>query len=466
MKANDSLKHKTLALIVAYFTLQLILRVWLRLPGLHNDESEVAYLARQFQWLYPRQLPLYNWIQYGLFQIFGYNLFSIALLKQILLCLATSFYFLTCCRLCRTIELAFCALLSWVWLHQLSWHMQFDQTHNALALCFCSICLYLLTDFHLSKKTYNTAQLLVLSFMLTLTMLTKYNAAIFVLLFLGAAMYCCHGKNLERYKAYRLMLFSTLVLVLPLIYLFIKNYSTVAPTTYKLASPFSTDLLFNPLVSLLLFCLSLFIILTLVFWRKRNSLFKQLLPSAHPKGSLPQIMAVYLMVVLLLIGLLSLILLGKVTFRSQYFSPLLFFLPILLFTHPNLSKSQLSQYLKISAVAVLLITTALFVSDHCANRQMGFPAKQVAKAIKPYLRPSDNLYGAKEWPMGMLCLYLDIPNRCFLNKDKPANQPGLTVFTAYKPIKAKGLIPAITIDNTGFGFKSQKTLYVYLKRIK
>ena len=70
-----------LALCV-YFAMQAALRIWLG-QGVHLDEAQQMIMAREFLWGYGSQLPLYNWVQAGVFALVGPSVAAMAVTKNL-----------------------------------------------------------------------------------------------------------------------------------------------------------------------------------------------------------------------------------------------------------------------------------------------------------------------------------------------------------------------------------------------
>ena len=71
-------------LLALYFLLSLVARVSLS-GGLELDESEQILLAQVPRLGYGPQPPLYTWLQYLVFSLFGQTIFSLSLIKSVLL---------------------------------------------------------------------------------------------------------------------------------------------------------------------------------------------------------------------------------------------------------------------------------------------------------------------------------------------------------------------------------------------
>lgn len=125
--SSDSynLTLKFLLLLGCYFSLHIVLRVIIS-DSLDYDEAEQALLG---QWLlagYTEQPPLYTWIQYGLFKLFGKGVFAISLLKNSLLYLTYIFVFFSSREVLRDGRAAILATASLLLIPQIAWESQRD----------------------------------------------------------------------------------------------------------------------------------------------------------------------------------------------------------------------------------------------------------------------------------------------------------------------------------------------------
>ncbi len=130
-----------LLLLLCYFALHVLLRTLLS-STLDLDEAEQALLA---QWLlsgYTEQPPLYTWVQYLFFEIFGKGILAISLLKNTLLFVTYLFVYLSGLRIFKNIPVAIMATISLLTIPQICWESQRDMTHTVLVVCASAATLY------------------------------------------------------------------------------------------------------------------------------------------------------------------------------------------------------------------------------------------------------------------------------------------------------------------------------------
>src|SRR3989338_934452 len=76
-------EKKFIFLVFAYFTLQVTVRTFIS-GSLEFDEAEQVLFSQQLSLGYGPQPPLYEWLQKIFFTVFGLNVFSLSLFKNIL----------------------------------------------------------------------------------------------------------------------------------------------------------------------------------------------------------------------------------------------------------------------------------------------------------------------------------------------------------------------------------------------
>src|SRR3989338_3923217 len=85
-------EKKFIFLVLVYFTLQIIVRTFIS-GSLEFDEAEQVLFSQQLSLGYGPQPPLYEWLQKLFFSVFGLNVFSLSLFKNILFVIIYSFLF-------------------------------------------------------------------------------------------------------------------------------------------------------------------------------------------------------------------------------------------------------------------------------------------------------------------------------------------------------------------------------------
>jgi 4-amino-4-deoxy-L-arabinose transferase-like glycosyltransferase len=196
--------RQILALVLGYFAVQILMRVWL----FHNvqvDEAEQVIMTQEWHWGYTMQPPLYTWIQIGFFHVFGLNVFALILLKSIFLCGTFLFTFAVAREMTGSDRAGLAASTSLFLLPQIAWESQRDQSHSVLATMLATALLFV---FLRLVKTRRPATYLLFGLCTALGCLGKYNFAVFVVALLAAAV---SVRNLRPAVLHRGMLLAVLV---------------------------------------------------------------------------------------------------------------------------------------------------------------------------------------------------------------------------------------------------------------
>ncbi|MBW2683687.1 MAG: glycosyltransferase family 39 protein, partial [Deltaproteobacteria bacterium] len=339
---SDHKSHslKFLFLLIGYFSLHILLRVLIS-DSLDYDEAEQALLG---QWLLPgytEQPPLYTWIQYFLFKVFGKNVFAISLLKNALLFLTYLFVYLSAARLLKDTRAAILTASSLLLIPQIAWESQRDMTHTTLVVFAAASVLWLTLRLVEDKSFLNYALLGIfcgigflakVNFILFLTILSLalltfpegrkllFSRMIFISLLIAAAMNAC----------YITWMFNNQDIVFSATHKF--KQAIVTPQEKGVKSFFTNTFLFvAPL------CFFYLLIFPGGLWRNRN----------HQTDFSSRFMFRYGLIFIL--TLLVVVISFKITYvKDRWLQPLLFAAPLIFFSGldvKTISEKQFKRFL-------------------------------------------------------------------------------------------------------------------------
>lgn len=317
--------RRILLLLGCYYLMQLAVRLWVS-PGLELDEAEQLILTQQMSLGYGSQPPLYTWLLSGLFALFGVSIFSLALLKNLLLCgtcLAT--YRGTRELGCRR-ETALAATFSLLLLPQIVWESQRDLTHSVLVTTVTALSLFLWL--RLGRRPTAGGYLL-LGLCWGVGFLSKYNYGIFLVSLLLAAVTLPDWRRRLADRRILLSLAGLAAVLTPHLFWISANLSTTLSQSGKFKQAAKAGYLRavatgtgNLVMASLAFCLPLLLIYGLLLYRGRA----ERLPSVEPSRTLP-----LRTIGIALVFCFCLALLFRVTvFKDRWMQPILFFLPLAL----------------------------------------------------------------------------------------------------------------------------------------
>jgi len=367
--------------LLLYFTLHVLLRVTLS-GTLDYDEAEQAMLA---QWLLPgytEQPPLYSWLQYGLFQLFGETVLAVSLLKNTLLFLTYLFTFLAAKEILKSERTAILATVSLLLLPQIGWESQRDMTHTTLVVCAAAATLWqgLLLLHQRSWLRY-----CLFGLTLAVGILSKSNYLVFLVVFLITLLSFPEGRAMIFSRKFGVALLVGIVSASPYLLWMTDHQQILLSTTHKfkqgrehyyLQGPLSllrSSLLF--LAPLLVFSLTLFPAI-----RKKQAV------EVHDFGR--HFIARYIVVLFLVV--LIIVLLFQVGYvKDRWLQPLLFAFPIFLFSRlgdQQLTARRMKAYLGIVGIAAASVYLAFTLRVVAAEKlakfcRLHFPIAAMARDI-------------------------------------------------------------------------------------
>lgn len=130
--------------VLAYYALHLVLRTALG-GGAGLDDAEQIVATQIWAWGYGPQPPLYTWLQKPLFELFGINVFSFALLRNVLLAATALTIFAIGQRLDGP-RLGALAAGSMMLLPQFAWEAQRALSHSTLAVLVAALAVLVFLD--------------------------------------------------------------------------------------------------------------------------------------------------------------------------------------------------------------------------------------------------------------------------------------------------------------------------------
>lgn len=377
-----------LTVIAAYFFLHVLIRVNLS-HSLELDEAEVVFFSQDLRLGYGPQPPLYTWLQWIFFSVFGLKLFSISLLKNLLL-LATYLCMFITARPLVGVHGAMAASVSLIFFPQIAWESQRDQTHSVLLTTFASatLCCYFSV---LHKPT--VARHVLLGVLIGLGLQTKYNFAVFLAgLAFASLVVKEHREALWNNKMALTVAAAILVLLPHALWLADNLQAATRGTLRKMAEgAVNTGYLHNVatgLTSMVLATLAFIAPIAIVYGLICRRYWKQgkRFPVSWGNPDLHFFLVLYGS----FFALLSLLVLtGEVSkIKDRWLQPLLFSLPLAFFVAlPSLPKQEVfprvARIAAIFAVAVLLLIPLRVCLGPAMNKYVraNYPYEQLATEL-------------------------------------------------------------------------------------
>jgi 4-amino-4-deoxy-L-arabinose transferase-like glycosyltransferase len=172
------------AILVASGLLHIFMRLVVS-AGAELDEAEQLLLSQALAVGYTDQPPLYTWLLLVVQTFLGVNVWSLAVLKHLLLFSTYACLFLAARLALRDAALALLTALSLWLMPQIAWESVRDLTHSVLVTSVSAACLYVtLALVHAPR----TRHYLVLGLLLGAGALAKYSFLVFAAAWLGAVL--------------------------------------------------------------------------------------------------------------------------------------------------------------------------------------------------------------------------------------------------------------------------------------
>lgn len=179
-------RPRTFFLVLAGFAVGHILLRLAVSPVLTIDDSREAVFGQTLEWGYlPRQPPLYNWLVWGAFRLFGVGLLGLTVVKYALLVLAYAFLYLSGRRILPDARLAVLGAASLLLMIPIGWVVHADLTHSVAVLAAAAATFHALVRLAASGSP---GAYLVLGLALGAGMLSKFSFALFAVALLVAGV--------------------------------------------------------------------------------------------------------------------------------------------------------------------------------------------------------------------------------------------------------------------------------------
>nr|WP_275889058.1 glycosyltransferase family 39 protein [Desulfobulbus rhabdoformis] len=130
-------------------------------------------MSQSFAWGYNEQPPLYTWLQMFAMQVFGDNVLSLSLLKNLIFCVTFIFYYKLGKLLTGSQGKAIAATLGLYLIPQIFWEAKVDQTHSVLVTMASVLCMYSLVQIVTGKTS--AVRFLLFGLACGVGILSKYN---------------------------------------------------------------------------------------------------------------------------------------------------------------------------------------------------------------------------------------------------------------------------------------------------
>ncbi len=351
---NRTLEFRVLAAIALLCFIDAMVRLAI-FDSLSFDEATQFFLAQNLAFGYPDDPPLYTWLLFLMFRVFGRNPVALITLKSTLLVIFYVFFFGSARLILGGAKLAALATLSLVCVIPVAWESYDNLTHSVLALCLSGATLYVICRI---LKEPTTWRYVLLGALLGFGALSKYNYVVFA----GAALVALLVNRHTRAAVLESRTFLTALIAVtiaaPHAYWMLNDgFGFLAPVVKfsAKAEHYSARGVWSLGWAMLMFVTPLWILYAVLF--PGGYLPKQRLRLAGPATFDCGIYLAALTIILVTL----VVVFGVTTIKVRWLQPLLFLFPIYFFAYLRESEIRDKQWRYFRAVigvaAVLLVTT-------------------------------------------------------------------------------------------------------------
>lgn len=395
LTASKESRHSSAAALLGFCLIIIFVRLFLRGSLLELDEAEQIVLAQHFSWGYLNQPPLYNWLQYSLFHLFGANLFSLIALKSVLL-LGCLFYYHHICQLhCKNSLLAWCATVSWALIPAISLDLLKDNTHSVLALLMACISWYIVFK---PQSLSSFGDYCILGLVMGCGLLSKYNYLFFLLPLLLTILSIEEIRSRVK-PAYLFLSFSLALLIASPYLIWLYHFASIGlHASYKLVSQDKSVIhgALEVFKGSLLFILPVYIISQIFFPQSF---------SFRPKTLESRIVNVYFIYALACLIILVLAF-GIKNFETRWLIPIFFIVPVLFFSPIKENQFNPKRFARYMVCCLLLqgfFISALVYRAHFGNqRNLRFPFTELVHVLKQSDSSFNYILSDSFWLLGNL----------------------------------------------------------------
>ena len=394
---SGSLHIRFFLFLGCYFAFHVVLRVLVS-DSLDYDEAEQALLG---QWLaagYTEQPPLYTWIQYFFFQLFGRNVFAVSLLKNLLLFLTYIFVFFSSSKILKNNRAAILATASLLLIPQIGWESQRDMTHTTLVVMIAAATLWQAMRL---VKSQSLMHYCLLGLLIGIGFLSKANFGLFLVILFFALLTVPEGRKIILNPQILITLIISIVVSWYYFIWIFNNPDIFFSATYKFrrgAGNYFFSGTLSVFIKSFLFLSPLWLIYLIVFPAGFS-------PRKKFADSFYSLFMTRYMLSLIFV-LLVVVLLFKVSYvKDRWLQPLLFATPIFFFSRlapDRIDPKRFKTFLIIAATAGVAIYAAFtlrvaggyYTRDFC---RLNYPFTAIADDIRqagfsPGIIVSDNRF--------------------------------------------------------------------------
>ena len=226
--------------LACYFVLHVLVRSFVS-GALDYDESEQAFLSQFMAFGYNSQPPLYTWLQRGTFELFGYSVMSLALLKNLFIWLTYVLVFELIRQATGKTALGLVATLGMLTIPQVAWESHRDLSHTVATMFATSLLIYCVVMMGKQSGHVKTRWYLLLGLAVGVGALFKYNFSIVVVATLAASLTVPVFRTAVMDRRLSLSVLIAAALVFPHVWWMLDHFALASTKTMNALTDGRTD---------------------------------------------------------------------------------------------------------------------------------------------------------------------------------------------------------------------------------
>ena len=386
-KASILIKKPFFWLIV-YLVTHFLIRT-LFSQTLQVDDSEQINYAQNILLGYPiPQPPMYSWLSWGVFQIFGTGLLSLTLLKYVFIALTFWLTWLVSGQLFQHLQTRYIATFSYLLMPSFAWHMHQGFTHTILLGFGIILSLHAL----LSLKDKPVAKnYLYLGVAFGIGLMGKYSFLLFMIPIFIAAVSIGSFRQIFANKKTWLTIGIFVLIIGPHVFWLTQHYQEIFLSIDQKLKVTSDNLLLDRMKSVgqfiaaaIAFVVPFSLIFIINSWRKIFNIDKQ-----ASKDDSTLLLNRFYLIILVSVILLS-IFVSMPHFKVRWFHPLMMIFPLWMLARIERKTPLPKSIMRWFAVSTIIFTI-LILSIRIVQVTIGPELGQYGRLNRPIIETFDKL---------------------------------------------------------------------------
>lgn len=374
--------------LIVYLFLHLLIRLSLS-QTLQVDDREQVFVAQNLLLGYPMpQPPLYSWLSWGMFQLFGISLLSLTMLKYAIIALTFWVTWLVSGQLFQHLQTRYIATFAYLLIPSFAWHMHQGFTHTILLGLGIILSLHALLSL---RENPNIKNYLYLGGALGIGLMGKYSFLLFMLPILAAALTLNTYRTLILDRKFLLTLGMFALVIAPHAYWLSQHYQEIFYLADDRLKISSENLILERLQSVgkfagsaIAFVTPLILIFIISSWRR---LFNQ--DKLLTKDDNTLLLSRFYWIIIVSVLVLA-IFVSMPHFKVRWFHPLMMIFPLWMLLRIE-RQTPLSSSVVKWFYTLALVLTVLVISVRIAQMTIGPELGKYGRLNKPMIETLDKL---------------------------------------------------------------------------